>query len=166
MTKLVITTTKRGTRLHNEGCRYAKTGTAVTLADLDATPASCCRPKPEAIEAARTALTPKRTRKQAANRTRHTTSLNGGQTVVIGVASRLEAAEVPEGVRWIRKNRLGSLVASVDLWQHSGDDGGPRWGAMCLTHGTTARHETHRDAWKTLPKSNEWCEGCREAVTR
>lgn len=93
-------------------------------------------------------------------RTRPTTK----ETKVIASKKILDSEQaVPAGTRWIRRNRLGSLVASVDLWQHSGDDGGPRWGAMCLTHGTTARHETHRDAWKTLPKSNEWCEGCREA---
>lgn len=115
-------------------------------------------PKPAAKTKAKksTKAEPKRT----PNRSRHTTSLNGGQTVVIGATSRLGEADLPDGVRWLKKNRLGSLVASVDLWATGTPDDGDRWGACCLTHETTVRHATHRDAWARLPKSAEWCADC------
>ncbi|MGX4690749.1 hypothetical protein [Streptomyces sp. JNUCC 63] len=113
-------------------------------------------PKPKARRKA--ASKPKARKAKAAPAKPKETKIHAGKQL-------LESDQMlPLGTRWARRNRVGALVASVDLWASEGDDGGDRWGAVCITHGTTERHHTHRDAWSALPKSASWCDGCATAA--
>lgn len=184
-TKLVFTTTAKGTRIHKDSCRYAKTAAPVDrLAVLDAAKlATCCRPKAVDVDAVRATLTKKeaaaakarkpatkaapkkRTPKAAPTESRRVKPSTKETKLFAAKRTLADDQMVPEGARWFRRNRLGSLVASVDLRQANGDDGEAfRWGSVCVTHGTTVRHRTHRDAWKVLPRSADWCDGCREGA--
>lgn len=200
---IVFTTTKAGTRLHKEGCRYAKTGQEVVDLTMfgSAKPATCCRPKPEQLAAAASALNAKIFPKEefggiearAPRRELSTARVAEAepkvpavaeapkpkaskkaepkapkQTKIIASKGLLESGQqVPAGTRWIRQNRLGALVATVNLQQANPEevgtsfDGDAKWGAVCVTHRTVVCHGTHRDAWKTLAKSDAWCEGCK-----